>query len=789
MPNENSPFSESAEQPAEIPELQDERFQFVLQQLLEAYQPILEEDLNRAKNPNKLKDEAAQSPPDCEQEMLLANRIFERFATEEVALKTLPAQALEVLGPAERWRWCLLHIRCCLIFGWLVCRGQRTFRRFAYYLYRYWRCVREVLGTPVADPPTDEQKKDYEILVQSLAEAYKPYLTDQLATVEYTSGLADDVISGRADCFEGEEQATAVFERLLKPQTAPALLGREVFEKHQNEPYFWFCRCWCLCAIRLGCCLARARNFIDLVYCLVHYFRCLQQCFEPIRCELVEPTGCVDEEFDPGVGGMAITIRGTATGSFFDRYTLEWRKVEGANCDDDSGFSSDGVFYPGGGTAGTAPVVGGGLLGAINTTTWDATSYEIRVCVYSIRPSAPRRCCCIQLNLFKRLVWIDHIAGHPVQTGPGLGPFNPDAPIVDDNPDGTVVPVGCCVTVAGSAFVGECSNRKIKCFDLRYGLGFLPGPDQPGFNPAAYFGSLLHHPVCYQPPDESQKRAPWNQVIGRNLTTRFVKTEIDFLGATIPVWKLRDFCFHSDQQLPLCPDVLHGCHSGRYTLLLDVEDTLGNHNYDTQHVWFDNKRMYYEVTGLQGVKGCEDLSLPKFVPPGAPCDTPWPLNLMGIVYDEYIEPANFAYPSDNFDYYRLRVTRQGGPTYQIPVTPSLAPPIFGPNPLHGNQRVGDPGTRCEEESECPPPPFPPKFSGVLSQLDLRIFDEVCETSLVAPFRPPPGFALKRGTCCGYAFQIYARDKTRSTAPTPCHGGYWSTAWAVCICNDIGVDVS
>jgi hypothetical protein len=46
-----------------------------------------------------------------------------------------------------------------------------------------------------------------------------------------------------------------------------------------------------------------------------------------------------------------------------------------------------------------------------------------------------------------------------------------------------------------------------------------------------------------------------------------------------------------------------------------------------------------------------------------------------------------------------------------------------------------------------------------------------------------GFALEREHCCGYTFQLYARDKTRSSAPVPRHEA-WSLPWAVCICNDL-----
>src|SRR5437764_1378314 len=82
--------------------------------------------------------------------------------------------------------------RCCIIFGWLICRGPRTFRAFAYYLHRYWICVRQALGTPVSSPPTAEERQDFQTLVQALAGAYRPYLTDQLASVEFPSGIPDE---------------------------------------------------------------------------------------------------------------------------------------------------------------------------------------------------------------------------------------------------------------------------------------------------------------------------------------------------------------------------------------------------------------------------------------------------------------------------------------------------------------------------------------------------------------------------------------------------------------------
>ena len=817
MPDKEKDKAKATAASAAAQDIGNPDFQAGLRALLAVYQPFLEQQLNLAKNPDELQKQAqADSSRTCAQEFEEAYAMFGKFLNEDTAVRLLPPQAREVLGPIDQWRWCLQHILCCLVFGWLVCRWPRTFRGYAFYLYEFWRCVRQVIGNPVSDPPTEEQRRDFDILVKVLAEAYKPYLTDQLATVEHSAGVPEEIIAGKIDCFIDDREACIIFERLLTTDAARALLGEAAFKQHSQVSFFWFCRCWCLCALCFGCCLARARNIFQVLWCLFGYWRCLFDCFRPLTCDLTAPTGCTEERPGLVTGGVAVEIEGTAAGGFFDHYTLEWRQVEGLPCQDNTtcppdgspnpvtGWSCAGISYPGGGATGTAQVVGG-TLGWLNTTVLPPASYEIRLCVFSSVPNEAPCCFCIVFDLFKVMVWIERVAGAPVKTGPGWGPFNPDSPIVSGNPGGPEVPVGCCVTVKGSAFVGNCNNRKIKCFDLRWGFGFLPGPGQLGFNPADYVGSLLScppglGPVCYQPPDELNKRAPWNWVMGdKALTTSLVQTVIDLFGTPITVWKLQDFCFNSAACLPLsvndstgCPDPHHRCRSGQYTLLLHVTDTMGFDYYDTQHLWFDNKPMISDVHvtfgGINGLPGCTDLHLGlggPFVPPGAPCNVPWPADLMGIAYDEYIDYTNLAYPSDNFDIYAMSITRQGGPTLSIPITVCTDPA----NPFAGICRRGDPGTRCElipAVGGCPPPPPPPvKFFDVLTTLDLRIFDAVCAPSVPAPYAIPAGFPLDRGKCCGYAFVLYARDKTWSDGGGPgnCHYAY-SSPWAVCICNDL-----
>ncbi len=165
-------------------ETQDPEFQFVLRELLNAYRPILEAELERAKDPKRLEEEERQSPPGCDEELAQANRLLDAFFSEKTVLRLLPEQARELLGPVERWRWCFRNVRCCLLFGWLVCRGPRTFRAFVYYLYRYWLCVRRGLDKiPDARELTQEEREDFRTVVRAFAAAYRPYLTDHLATV------------------------------------------------------------------------------------------------------------------------------------------------------------------------------------------------------------------------------------------------------------------------------------------------------------------------------------------------------------------------------------------------------------------------------------------------------------------------------------------------------------------------------------------------------------------------------------------------------------------------------
>jgi hypothetical protein len=776
-------------------ELQDEDFQFALKELLAAYEPILAEELERARSPERLSKEAREHPPSCEDEFELATRLFDRFFTDEVAQRLLPQDGRKQLGPFEEWSWCARHIRCCIIFGWLVCRGPRTFRASNYYLYRYWRCVRQALDVPVSEPLTDEEHRDFTTLVEALAVAYKPYLTDQLATVEFTHGIPDEVIEGEIDCLEGLEESAAVFERLLTVEVAAALLGRKVFDDHYRDPRFWFCRCWCLCAIRFGCCLARARSLRDVHRCLVLYRRCLRQCFRPLQCDITHPapSECAEEQILLGAGTIGIEIVGTATGAFCDHYILEW-KAAGAP---DTDYSSSGIIYdPPGLTEGACGKVNA-TLGYLSTGLASVgDDVTVRLRVVAAPPSSAEQPCTVTFQIFRRRVFISGIEGVTVASPPGV--YDPSADLKTGT---TLRSFGSALEIWGHAWVGKCAGREIKRYTLAYQPGFVTDPT---LGPWTEFWQVdyqtplqkkaeqtllldltsfwLHLETCVvpnpMPPPECLLSIPYDELwptrwqSGRNYPDVPVGLQSFPVDPEVPavVW--------TSQQLPFV-----NCQSGRYTIRVDVEDTMSAHYYDVQRVWFDNKKIHGEIDQVAGVPACSTVNLSTFAAAGADCSVPWPGDLLGIAYDEYIEEGNTAIPSDNYAMvggvvqggYALWIKKDGAPNPGVPIpVPGPGAPPWGP-PFLGTTRVGDPGERCAT-ADPPPGAIPPKTPGILASLDFRRLDAVCNPA-------EPGLTLERGECCGYNLRLEVWDN--SVCPS-FSGGHHVVEhdFPVCICNDL-----
>jgi hypothetical protein len=752
------------------PELNNPDFQVALKSLLAAYQPILEEQLNLVKNPQDLQKQVQTGQPTAAEEFAEAHALFEKFLTEDVAQRLLPAQAKELLGPVEQWRWCYEHIICCLVFGWLVCRWPRTFRGYAYYLYEFWKCVRQVIGEPVSNPPTEEEGRDFDTLVKILAEAFKPYLTDQLASVEYPGRVPEEVISGEINSFTDNKDACVIFERLMTTEAARALLGAAAFKKQSEQAFFWFCRCWCLCALCFGCCLARARNIQQVVGCLYQYYLCLRDCFRPLTCDLTPLQGCVSEQPNMALSTIGVAIDGTAAGLGFSHYILEWWQPL-------SPWSATNFDYPpippGGGTQGNLPVVAGELA-FLDTASMNEGLTSIRMTVYATDGTS-QLCGSFDFYLFKQDVLIDGVDNYFALN---TNPYDPAAEFIETVPalcarpsSVSEVSFGGSLSVEGGAWVGGCVGKQIASYSLDYQPGFVTSPTTGVWT---NFWNVVYNPADpYEINNMNQRRDD------SELISYWGPYQACFFCPVDPVGKLYPTYWPSTISPP--------CGlSGLYTLRLTVVDTAANLYYDTQRIWIDNKPTCAAIC-IPAIPKCADLLVSSFANP-PDCSNPWCLPVMGIAYDEPIDESKpLTRPNLNFDYYYVHLEKQGGPEISLPIVNNPIPCVIpGPpfNPCYyGITPVGDPGTRCVPPAPvCPSPPNPlnPATFGLLTQFDLRAVDPTCSQLPSFPYAVPIDFTIDRGTCCVYNFKLWVYDRTITTG-----GPHWAYAdWPIKICNDL-----
>jgi hypothetical protein len=783
--------SSQSNAPTTPPEFNDPNFQSVLTELLDAYQPILESQLNLTRDLKGLEKQAAVG--NFESDFATAQSLFGKFLNEDNALRLIPEKNRDTIGSIENWRLCLEQIRCCFIFGWLVCRGPRTFRSWAYYAYRYWLCVRQALGTPVSNPPTETEMADYRILLDALANAWKPYLTDQLASVEFPDGIPEEVVSGEINGSAGEVDTCAIFDRLMTTAAGQALVGKANFERATADNTYWLCRCWSVCSLCFGCCLARASSFTDVVWCLVYYFRRIADCFRPLSCELTAPTACVIEESFPSVGIFrGEEILGTATGFDCNHYILEWRQ---------SGigpWQSSGIVYPGGAAQGSCGVIGG-LLGYLSTFPLVSPGLvEIQLCVYSSDKAVTPCCTTIDFQLQRNLVWITGIEGIQAATPPGV--FDPTAQLVDGS--GTIRSFGTALRVFGSAVVGGCSGTTIKRYTLSYQQGFTTTTAgtwtpfwQVNYNTSYQIDAGLNYVF------EHALTAEWAeldmevfnlfptphfscQVVDDNLQDAYWSTQVPVGGYAVafPVPPPPLTCGEAATSTwASTPLALTNCQSGRYTLLLTVEDTGGTITQNLRQVWFDNKQIYGHITNIGSIAPCATVDISTFVPPKGDCSVPWSASINGLAFDELIEEGNTTAPSDNYGGYTLSIMKAGGSWHSIPIPgPGELPgPPFPtwPPPYVGTSRVGDPGVRCLN-AVPPPGPIPAATDGILALLDMRMLDAVCNTN--------PAYAdlvLQRGECCGFIIELTVWDTSICPSLTGDHHEI-DYPFPFCICNDL-----
>jgi hypothetical protein len=471
------------------------------------------------------------------------------------------------------------------------------------------------------------------------------------------------------------------------------------------------------------------------------FLRCQRFCLlvcPPLVCALTAPTGCVKEESDLATGRVFVRVIGTAAGGDFASYTIEITQngdppIPGI------------VSYPGGGAIGIVPVANGELA-EIDTVSLVDGAYTVTLTVHPSGPGTP----CVKtstFNLLKVFVVITKVGKIPAITMAPVpdnpNPFDETAALRKDYAaappphDFELVAVGGSISIDGAAYIYGCAGRKITKYEIRYArVVNPPGVDYPqpptlapipATWPVANRLELLEYtlPAQYQ---------PWTRIglAPRNLINSWGTVTI---GPTT-YYYLEEGHWNSA-----------AVTSGRYSLLLTAEDSIGARFHDIQHVWLDNEPVYALITAITGVAPCADLKLSQFARSG--------MTVEGIAWDRLVDDAfPDGTPNDNFDRYRLTLYKQGG----------------------GSHVIGDFTNRVISPFRKTGAPPTPAEAGDLANFDIvSVIDAGSAGS-------DPQVRIPRRTGCAYYFLLEVWDKTRLNDDTATHYN-WSI-WPFCITNDI-----
>jgi len=451
-----------------------------------------------------------------------------------------------------------------------------------------------------------------------------------------------------------------------------------------------------------------------------------------LKCHITAPTGCTEESPDPVKGILFVTVKGTASGGAFGYYTVEIQK---------GGISYPGIVsYPGGTVNGTVKVVNGDLA-TIDTTALSDADYVITLRVFP-SGSGSAKVCTTTFTLLKVGVWVDSVEG--ILPTPNI--FDEDAKL---QIGGIEQSFGGALTILGSAYIYECSNRKVKQVEMRYApIPFGgPVPMQPANNspiPADWPpANQLLSPLVYDP----AKYWPWTRIgmapsyllntwgtckIGGTIYPRLIQHDWNSRNATGGSADGGDY----------------------FKLLLSTSDTGTSVYYDTQKIWVDNHRVKAQLVAFQReinglwvpLVNCSDIYLS------------WKkLRIIGIAWDALINHLYPAIrPNDNFDHYDITYVKQFvAIPNTIPITPtadkpSLAPTLRVPDPAVFPLSGSIPGTADAD---------------LLAEWDLSMLDAGKRPTGVkdCPNPPTPNEnKLYRGCECTYTIRLNAHDFTIGT---------------------------
>jgi hypothetical protein len=757
-------------------------FKLVLDSLLDAYRPILEHELRLAESADTLLQDTNVNPPSCEDEIAVAQQLFQKFFTPEVATSLLPVEGQKAFGDVDEWEWCYRHILCCMVFGWLVCRGPRTFRGFAYYLYQYWLCVRQAIGEPVSNPPTIADKRDFSTLVRLLATAYAPTVKGELKDLEYPIDIPEEIASGAIDCDSGNADTGAIFERLLAPDAAAALFGSKAAATLGNNNLLARnCRCYCIAALEFGCCLARVYTLREAIECLKVYFAQLRRCFNPLTAEIDAPGACSSLTFVPACSLAGIEVSGTAAGAAFTSYTLSY-SFGGP-------IVNTAVVYPDcstpPGSPSSAIPVSGGVLGYLNVDLLPpgVTSITVYLDVYGSGG----------LHLQVSAVFsyaVDSIAITGIATLPAAyaaDPFStsltpPSIKLIPDasNP-GFEKSIGGGVVITGSADAQGCGNQmtqyQLASFGPIVGAEPIPVPNPsvtaPLTSSTGLDGVPIITPVLYNPP--LTYPMGFCGVSGANIVNN---GNLDAYWGTSPC-RISHFPPISEAEPALQYQNWPTPASGRYLVYLEVDQaplpSLAPQTpagEDSVTVWIDNYEVVVDLTAIGDVIGCGDLRLSQYQNPVTKANIP--AIIQGVAWDFPIDiKSTRQAPNENFGSYLLTFQKNGG----SPV--DFQPAEYTPNGVPGTPTVRVPNLWSATA------PDPLTQSGILASWDIvAALDGGVPTDPANPCNPPAAtpWQIPRGCHCAYTITLYVNDNTWVGNGGDNHNNFKS--FAVTIINDL-----
>jgi hypothetical protein len=733
-------------------------FRFVLDSLVNAYRPILENELRLASSGEALLAGSSANPPSCADEIAVARQLFESFYTPEVATRLLPAEGQKTLGNVKEWEWCYRHILCCLVFGWLVCRGPRTFRSFAYYLYEYWLCVRQAIGEPVSNPPTLAEKRDFSALVRLLAVAFAPEVQGELKDLDYPIDIPEEIVSGAIDCDVDDGASDSIFERLLTPAMAASLFGSNFAASAGNNSIVsQQCRCYCIAALEFGCCLARSYTLREAVECLEAFFQRIRRCFNPLIAEIDAPPTCSTLTIVPACSGLGgLEILGTAAGAAFTSYMLSY-SLGGP-------IVNTAVVYPDCSTPPAHPSsstpVSGGILGYLNVELMppSTTSATVYLDVYGSGGLHLQVSATFQFSILD----VDITAVATVAAGLAQDPFNSTPTVIKLLPNpanpGFELSVGGAISVTGSAYADGCGSQmtqyQLASFGPVVGAVPLPVPVPSPTAPLTSSTSLTGVPIIAPVVYDGTPAHPWSSgcvppgssnviengdLVASWTTETCIVSILPPISFTVPT-------ISSNENWPTGA-------SGRYLVYVEVDEApvappgapsvpAGE---DNVAVWIDNFPVTAAITAVGNVVGCGDLYLSQYVGTTA--------KVMGVAWDYPIDINSLQKaPNDNFGAYALTYQKNGGSPQSFlatDYTPNGAPPGTAPDVRVPNLWQAA-------------PPNPATQAGILASWDIvAALDGGSPTDPNNPCASPAAspWQLPRGCHCAYVINLYVNDNT------------------------------